>query len=113
MILQNSFFNNQSQASALGIRRPFKTLELPKQIRQLSFRYSDAAIADAQRNIACNHSRGQSDGAPCGVYLMALSIKFHSTAPTNPYRHDRALGRPRVPIVRSDLSCEARRFAAV
>jgi hypothetical protein len=52
MIVQNSFYDKQSQAGALGVCRSFKTLEFPKQIRQLSFRYSDTAVADAQRNIA-------------------------------------------------------------
>ena len=48
MIVENSFYNEQSEAGALGIDRAFETLELPKQIRQLSFRNSNAAILDAQ-----------------------------------------------------------------
>ena len=48
MVVENSFYNEQSEAGALGIDRAIETLELPKQIRQLSFRNSNAAILDAQ-----------------------------------------------------------------
>jgi hypothetical protein len=57
MIVENSFYDKQSEAGALGIGRAFEALELAKEVRQLSFRNSDAAILDGQRNLACDHPR--------------------------------------------------------